>query len=452
MVRLVGIDMGMVHCHVSPVPEVSLMKLVTGQFNDAFLPIMDGVTNVVKNYAEWMMREHGASYVITPDFPDYSDQEPYPVIRYPSIPIPFRKPYRQGLPSLDALFMKRIREIPFDIVHAHTPFSAGHLALYAARKREIPIVASFHSKYYDDLYAALKIEAAARYGVRRIVEFYESADYVWTVSNGAAETLREYGYHGNIDVIRNGTDFEPPLNPMELRNQVDVEFSLHGIYPILIYVGQLVWQKNLRVLMESLALFKKCKKPFKMLIVGGGYAEEELKVLTESLGLNQDVVFLGTITDRDKLKRIFCRADLLVFPSVYDTSSIVLREAAAVACPALLIKASNATEGVKDKENGYITQNDPAAIAACINDAISDREAMATVGKHAQKTIYTGWDEIMKEVNERYGEIVKTGLRRNKLILKLVSPTKLKGVLIQRQRKKLRLLQKKIIRIVDKII
>lgn len=428
------------------------MKLVTGQFNDAFLPIMDGVTNVVKNYAEWMMREHGSSYVITPDFPDYTDHEPYPVIRYPSIPIPFRKPYRQGLPSLDATFMKRIRAIPFDIVHTHTPFSAGHLALYVARKREIPLVASFHSKYYDDLYAALKVEAAARFGVRRIVEFYESADYVWTVSNGAEETLREYGFHGNIDVIRNGTDFEPPRNPKELRNQADVELNLRGIYPIFLYVGQLVWQKNLRVLMESLALLKKNEKSFKMLVVGGGYAEEELKMLTEGLGLNQDVIFLGTITDRDRLKRIFCRADLFVFPSIYDTSSIVLREAAAVACPALLIKGANATEGVNDKENGYLTQNDPTAIAACIIDAISNREAMTEIGKRAQQTIYTRWDEIMEEVNSRYGEIVKTGLRRNKLILKLVSPSNLKGVFAQqRKKKKQMLLQKKIAMIVKKI-
>ena len=427
------------------------MKLVTGQFNDAFLPIMDGVTNVVKNYAEWMMHEHGASYVITPDFPDYSDQEPYPVIRYPSIPIPFRKPYRQGLPSLDALFMKRIREVPFDLVHTHTPFSAGHLALYVARKREIPLVASFHSKYYDDLYAALKVEAAARYGVRRIVEFYESVDYVWTVNNGTADTLREYGYRGDIDVIRNGTDFVPPSNPKALRNQADIELDLRNAYPVFLYVGQLTWQKNLRILLEALAELKRRGNIFKMLIAGGGYASEELKVLAESLGLSGDVVFLGTILDRERLKRIYCRADLFVFPSVYDNASIALREAAAVGCPALLVKGSNTAEGIVDNENGFLAENDPVAIAERIAGATANRKAMTAIGARAQKTIYTGWDEIMKEVNDRYGEIVKTGLRRNKLILKLVSPTKLKGVLDQRKRKKLRLLQKKIIRIVNKI-
>jgi glycosyltransferase involved in cell wall biosynthesis len=441
----------MKHCRVCPVPEEYFMKLVTGQFNDAFLPIMDGVTNVVKNYAEWMMREHNASYVVTPDFPDYTDKEPYPVIRYPSIPIPFHKPYRQGLPSLDAVFMKRIKEIPFDLVHTHTPFSAGHLALYVARKREIPLVASFHSKYYDDLYAALKVEAAARYGVRRIVEFYESADYVWTVNGGTADTLREYGYRGDIDVIRNGTDFVPPANPKALRRQVDIELGLRDVYPVFLYVGQLTWQKNLRVILEALALLKRQGMAFRMLMVGGGYAEEELKGLTENLDLSDNVVFLGTILDRERLKRIYCRADLFVFPSVYDNASIALREAAAVGCPALLVRGSNTAEGIVDDDNGFLAENDPVDIAERISRATADRKSMAETGLRAQKTIYTCWDEIMKEVNGRYAEIVKTGLRRNKLILKLVSPARLKGVLVQRQRKKLRLLQKKVIDIVDKI-
>lgn len=196
--------------------------------------------------------------------------------------------------------------------------------------------------------------------------------------------------------------------------------------------------------MESLAELKKQEKTFKILMVGGGYAEEELKALTGSLGLNQDVMFLGTITDRDRLKRIFCRADLFVFPSIYDTSSIVLREAAAVACPALLIKGANATEGVTDKENGYLSENDSTAIAACIMSASADRTAMRETGKHAQQTIYTRWDEIMEGVNERYVDIVKTGLRRNKLILKLVSPSNLKGVCVQQHKKKMLLLQKKL--------
>lgn len=59
------------------------MGLITGQFNEAFTPIMDGVTNVVRNYAYWLNKKYGVSYVITPHFPKYTDREEYEVIRYP---------------------------------------------------------------------------------------------------------------------------------------------------------------------------------------------------------------------------------------------------------------------------------------------------------------------------------------------------------------------------------
>jgi len=116
------------------------LRFVTGEFNDSFPPIMDGVANVVKNYAYWLNKKYGSCYVITPAFPNYQDNEEFPVLRYYSVPLPTRHPYRCGIAGLDRTFLKRVREIPFDIVHAHSPFSAGGIGLDIARRRNIPIV------------------------------------------------------------------------------------------------------------------------------------------------------------------------------------------------------------------------------------------------------------------------------------------------------------------------
>ena len=429
--------------------------LVTGQFNDAFLPIMDGVTNVVKNYAEWMQKMHGRSYVVTPDFPDYVDREPYTVLRYPSVPIPFRSPYRQGMPSLDARLLHELPRIPFDLVHTHSPFSAGRLALYTARKRGIPIIASFHSKYYDDLYAALKVEAAARYGVRRIVDFYDSVDHVWTVNGGTADTLRAYGFKGHIEIVRNGTDFQPPEDRNALRAQADRELDLDGLFPVFLYVGQMVWQKNLRVLFEALARFKRMGRPFRMLMAGSGYAAEELRVLADTLGIGENVVFLGTVRDRDRLKRLYCRADLFFFPSVYDNASIALREAAACGCPALLVRGANTAEGVVDGENGYLAANDADDMAHKLVEITAHRLGMSQAGHRAMKTIYTGWEEIMQEVNGRYAEIARAGVARKRRILVPISPQRFKGILERRRHKtrsSYRLIHRRITRLVRRIL
>jgi 1,2-diacylglycerol 3-alpha-glucosyltransferase len=189
------------------------LKIITGEFNDSFPPILDGVANVVKNYAYWLNKKYGKSYVITPAFPNYKDNEEFSVLRYFSVPLPARPPYRYGFAGLDASFLRQVHTIPFDIVHTHSPFSAGNIALMVARKRNIPIIATFHSKFYDDFKTVLKSDFLTKVVLKRIIHYFNSVDYVWTVNKDTKKTLYSYGYHRPVKVIHNGTDFTMPEDP-----------------------------------------------------------------------------------------------------------------------------------------------------------------------------------------------------------------------------------------------
>ena len=381
------------------------MGLITGQFNESFTPILDGVSNVVRNYTYWLNRKFGTCYAITPHFPNYIDKEDYEVIRYYSFSVPKRPPYRLGVPALDMPFMRKIKDIPFDIVHAHCPFSSGRIALNTAKKRGIPVIASFHSKYYDDLLESLKFEGAARIGVSMIIDFYKSVDFVWTVNNATAGTLREYGYKGPIEVVNNGTEYETAKNKEIEAIAVNRRLNLESDELVFLFVGQLIWQKNLKILIEALAQLKKMGLKFKMLFVGMGYAEEELKKLAEDLDINDKVLFLGVIYDRSYLKSLFCRANLLLFPSVYDNASIVVKEAASQMCPSLLIEGSNTAEGIIDGFNGLLCENSATTIAKRIFE-FSSIENLIRVGESAHQTLYKSWEGIVDEVYGRYKEIV----------------------------------------------
>lgn len=382
------------------------MGLVTGQFSESFPPIMDGVGNVVKNYAYWLNKRYGSCYVVAPGFPKYIDNEEYEVMRYSSISVFTRPPYRTGIPTLDGLFMKKIKAVPFDIVHTHTPFSSGKMALDIARKRDIPIIASFHSKYYDDFLESFKIEGVARYGVLKVVEFYNSVDSVWTVNHSTADTLRDYGFKGHIEIVENGTEYQPSENRPAECDCVNKKLNLNSEELVFIYVGQMIWQKNTKVLLEALSILKNSGIRFKMIMVGQGYALEDLKELALSLGLDGSIKFLGAIHDRDYLKSLYCRANLLLFPSLYDNASIVLREASSQSCPSLLIKGSNTAEGVTDDFNGILSLDGSEKIAGRIQKAIERPEHLVDVGHNAYETIYTNWEKIVEDVYGRYREIV----------------------------------------------
>lgn len=390
-------------------------KLISGQFNDSFTPVMDGVTNVVKNYAYWLDKKYGESYVATPAYPGYVDREEFPVLRYYSIPLKKREPYRIGLELLDINFRSMIKSIPFDIVHAHCPFTSGAIAQQIARKKNIPIVATFHSKFYDDFKQVLKIDAFAKICTRMVIDFFNRVDQVWTVSKGAADTLREYGYKGNVEIVPNGSDFIVPENIESLIVQTEEKLALNKDDLVLLFVGQHIWQKNIKMIVDALDKVSQMEITFKMFFVGDGYAKEELEGYVSELGLDGKISFLGKILDRDFLRSLFARADLFLFPSIYDNAPIVIQEAAAVGTPSLVIAKSNAAEGIIDNVNGFLSDNDSVSYANRIIQIVKDREALKNVGDKAKITIYRNWESIVDEVCERYIEIIQHYKRKHKI-------------------------------------
>lgn len=390
-------------------------KLVTGQFNDAFTPVMDGVTNVVKNYAYWLDKKYGESYVATPAYPGYVDREEFPVLRYYSIPLKKREPYRFGLELLDINFRSTIKTIPFDIVHAHCPFTSGVIALQIAKKKNIPIVATFHSKFYDDFKQVLKIDAFAKICTRLVIDFFNRVDQVWSVSKGAADTLHEYGYKGKVEIIPNGSDFVMPDNMDVLIRQTEENLNIQRDDLVFLFVGQHIWQKNVKLIVDALHLVARQNIPYKMFFVGDGYAQDDLHNYVRELGLTGNITFLGKILDRDYLRSLFARADLFLFPSVYDNAPIVVQEAAAVGTPSLVIAKSNAAEGIVDNVNGFFSDNDSISYANRIMQIVQNRDDLKNVGEKARVTIYRNWESIVDEVNERYLDIIQKYKRKHKI-------------------------------------
>lgn len=382
------------------------MKLTVGQFNDSYQPVMDGVGNTVKNYAYWINKKYGKSYVVTPKFPRYTDDDEFQVIRYASTHLPRRKPYRLGIPSIAFDSKRKLNQIDFDILHVHSPFSSGQLALKLAQKKQIPIVASFHSKFYDDFKQAFKNDFLAKLAVKRVISFYDKVDYVWTVNESTAETLFEYGYHKKVEIMPNGTDFQANINFIENQQYMKDLYHIQDNELVFLFVGQHIWQKNIKLIVEALHQLKQSNLPFKMFFIGEGYAKNDLITLVDQYHLTQNVKFMGKITNRELLKRFFARADLFIFPSVYDNAPIVVREAAALNTPSIVIDGSNAQEGIIDGVNGFTCLENATSLANKINLLTQDKEKLKEIGNKAKETIACSWESIIDQVVQKYQAII----------------------------------------------
>lgn len=122
-----------------------------GLFNECFPPVMDGVAVTVSNLARHFYQRGAEVSVVPPQIPGLdATLYPYSIYQYLSFPVPGRYPYRSGVPQLDYKFQRQMDALDFSILHAHCPFSSSDVALKMSKRRGIPLVATFHSKYRDD--------------------------------------------------------------------------------------------------------------------------------------------------------------------------------------------------------------------------------------------------------------------------------------------------------------
>lgn len=390
-----------------------------GLFNDNFPPVLDGVALTVQNYAYWLHKRGNEVSVITPYAPNAGEilkQTPYPVYRYTSIPIPFRSPYRFGLPYFSPIFLQEWRDLRFELVHAHCPFTTADLALRASKKQQIPLVATFHSKYRQDFEHNVPSKDIVDMMIKRVIRFYEKADEVWIPLPAVEETLREYGYKGAVTVVENGNDFSTPANEIdELRANMREELGLLPEETMLLYVGQHTWEKNIGFTLDALDLIK--DKPFQLFMVGTGYAVHDIRAKIKQLGLSAKVTLLGNILDRERLKRIDAAADLFLFPSLYDTCGLVVREAAALHTPSLMLEGSTAATAIQDGINGFTSPQDIHAFAQRVDYLMEHKEILWKVGDNASNTLTRSWENVMDEVVLRYRDIQQSYNIKHKLAI-----------------------------------
>lgn len=379
-------------------------KIYYGLFNDSFPPVLDGVTLTVENYCKWLANNDRNVCVVTPWAPRFTGVDGIKLYRYFSLPIYNRHPYRYGYPRFDPLIWGRMRKTPFRLVHAHCPFSSGRLAAYAARKQDIPLVATFHSKYRTDLKRSLP-GPMVEYQMKRILDFYNSADEVWIPQSAVEETLREYGYKGKVVVVDNGNDFSDGIPDLaKYKRASRKEIGLNDTEIGLLFVGQHILEKGVEVIIRSLSKLEGIK--YTMNFIGTGYALEQMKTLVGQLGLEKRVNFNGVINDRETLRRYYAGSDLFLFPSFYDNAPLVVREAAAVGTPSVLLEGSTAAEPITDETNGFLTHRTPEDYANVIRYAVSHPEAVIKAGEGARHTLARPWEDVMNEVINRYEEII----------------------------------------------
>ena len=388
-------------------------KLKLGFFIDTFFPMVDGVVMVVDNYVRRLSKKYDVTVFTTkPRKKGFDDNTlPYKVVRCKRIPIPTLD-YDLPLPKLSGKFKKIIKNGEFDLIHIHSPFGVGKMGLQYAKKHNIPVVATLHSQFYKDFLKETHIKWLSKSMLKKVIKVFNKCDECWAVNANVAEIYyKEYGLKVYPKVHNNGTDFMP-VNDFDL-NALKQKYGILQDEKICLFVGRLTYLKNIHFIAESLKICKEKGLKFKMLFVGSGPDENKIKTLVNDLGLNNEVLFLGRITDREELSKIYAMSDLFLFPSLYDCSSLVQIEASSQKTPTLFLAESATACSVTDNVNGYLSENSTTAYATKIMEIFENNEALKQVSQNAFDDLYVSWDNAVIKAEKDYLNLIEKFKEKN---------------------------------------
>ena len=255
-------------------------------------------------------------------------------------------------------------------------------------------------------------------GIRRFIaampRLLERSSVVLADSRFTAEELRdEYKLpEERVRVVY------PGLNPVFLRvpGAEETETALRAYClepPYLAYIGNLHPRKNLVTLVEAFACLRRRGLEHRLAVIGGGglgklnNAEyRKLSLRVRDLGLEDAVVFTGYVPD-ERLVSLLRKADMLVFPSIYEGFGLPPLEAMACGVPVITSRRSSLPEVVGDAALLLEDPLDAEEIAGCVERLLADGELRARlVEEGLKRAVAFTWEKAAREVSAVYSEVV----------------------------------------------
>jgi glycogen(starch) synthase len=297
------------------------------------------------------------------------------------------------------------RKNPFDIVHAHD-WMVCDAAWTMKKGFGVPLVATMHAT-----------ESGRMKGVHSDLQRYihqmewrltfEAWRVIVNSQHMQAELQNNFGMPADkISIVPNGIDpdiFDFEFDPTQMRHQYAADYE-----KIVLYVGRMVMEKGVQVLLHSIpSIVYECPGT-KFLLVGTGYYLDDLKRMADGLNINHDVKFLGYVSDHDLL-RLYKIADCVCIPSLYEPFGIVALEGMAAKVPVVTTDTGGLTDFVEHMANGITCYTDNTqSLSWGILQVLRNPDLAESLKEEAYKRVSTiyNWKTIAKHTLEVYEQVL----------------------------------------------
>ncbi|MCJ7635542.1 glycosyltransferase family 4 protein [Candidatus Bathyarchaeota archaeon] len=294
----------------------------------------------------------------------------------------------------------------YDVVHGVSP-DASFLLTLIKEKLNRPFVVTIHGTPKASQKAFITQPASAwtksdfayhvlefplhELSFRRVLY---GSDHVILCSRTVLAELKDYRNiaFGKISVIYNGVNFDEldrvQPSPQDRRDETTI-----------IYAGRLFWMKGVTFLLDAFKLVRKDFPEVHLKIFGEGPLEKMVRKYIVDSGLQESISYLGFIPHRLLVAEIK-RADIVVFPSLYEAQSMFLLEAMACKKPIVTFDLPVMHEIIADERNGLMAKTrNVRDLAQKIGLVLSDKKLRVELGENAYSYVRAKHD-IERQADE----------------------------------------------------
>ncbi len=309
------------------------------------------------------------------------------------------------------------KDVKPDILHAHSPVLNAMAAARAADQLDLPMVYEIRA-FWEDAAAAHGTcrEGDLRY---RITQYLESrmvrrADAVTTICKGLQNDVISRGVASEkVTVIPNAVDIDEFSGPSEYNGKIAQKLDIED-KTVLGFIGSFYHYEGLDILLRALPIMLSYDPDIRVLLVGGGPQDEELKKLAKELGIRDKVIFTGRVP-HDQVQGYYSIVDILVYPrSAMRLTELVtpLKPLEAMA-QHQIVAASDVgghRELIEDGVTGTLFPPDsPMALADAIARMLNRRDTWPDIRLAGRKFVETerNWDVSIANYEQVYDRALK---------------------------------------------
>lgn len=301
----------------------------------------------------------------------------------------------------------------FDIIDGHDWL--GIIGAIAVKKElKIPLIFHVHST---------EVGRSVGRGshVIKDIEFEggQAADCVITVSHAMKDELEKLGFPSHkIRVCWNGVNpdkYDPNKITDNEKKEIRHKYGIADHENMLFFVGRLVTVKGVDNLVRSMPSVLKDFPNTKLVVLGIGDMEWNLKSEAQKMGIQDKIIFRNEFISEEERIRHYAAADCVVLPSIYEPFGIVCTESMSMAKPTVV--GATGTNGFREQiiplgenQSGiHINPHEPRDIAWGINQILQLDDKGKQIGLNARKRVIEtfSWESVTKRTLDIYKEFVR---------------------------------------------